>query len=235
MLKPVKQATPWINSFVLVEGKDKQGNLKLRICLDTTNLNKAIVQEPYHFQTLEDAAHMLAEACVISICDCRKGYWHQQLDEASSFLSTFNTELGRFWYTFKPLGATVAVNVFQRKLDECFGKLKQVIIITDDIMVVWYKPDHSNHDQAFTSLLQTTQKCNVKLNFDKLQYKQNEVNFFGGTYTTSGNKPARGKASAITTMPSLTNKKQVELFIGMINYFSKSSPRLSELADPIRE
>ena len=31
VLKPVNQATPWINSFVLVEGKDKQGNLKLRI------------------------------------------------------------------------------------------------------------------------------------------------------------------------------------------------------------
>ena len=95
-----------------------------------------------------------------------------------------------------PFGATVAVDVSQRKFDEYFGKLKQVIIIEDDIMVVGYKPDHSDHDQAFTSLLQTAQKCNVKLNFDKLQYKQNEVHFFGETYTTSGCKPARSKVSA---------------------------------------
>ena len=27
ILKPVQEATPWINSFVLVEGTDKQGNL----------------------------------------------------------------------------------------------------------------------------------------------------------------------------------------------------------------
>ena len=26
IIKPVKEATPWINSFVLVEGKDKSGN-----------------------------------------------------------------------------------------------------------------------------------------------------------------------------------------------------------------
>ena len=95
---------------------------------------------------------------------------------------------------------------FQRKLDECFGELKQFIIITDDIMVVGYKPDHSDHDQAFTSLLQTGQKCNVKLNYDKLQYKQNEVDFFVETYTTSGLKPARNKLSAITAMPSPTKK-----------------------------
>ena len=53
VLKQVNQETPWINSFVLVEGKDKLGNLKLRICLDPTNLNKAIVHEPYHFKTLK--------------------------------------------------------------------------------------------------------------------------------------------------------------------------------------
>ena len=30
-------------------------------------------------------------------------------------------------------------------------------------MIVANKPDHSDHDQAFTTLLQTAQKCNVKL------------------------------------------------------------------------
>ena len=54
-----------------------------------------------------------------------------------------------------PFGATVAGDMFQRNLDECFGKLKQVFIVADDIMVVGYKPDHSDHDQVFTSLLQT--------------------------------------------------------------------------------
>ena len=147
----------------------------------------------------------------------------------------FNTELGRFQYTVMPFRSIVAGDVFQRKLDECFGKFKQAIIITDDIMVVGYKPDHSDHDQAFTSLLQTAQKCNVKLNFDKLQYKQNEVYFFHETYTASGHKPTRSKVSAITPMPSPTNKKQVQSFIGMINYLSKFSLRLSELAELIRE
>ena len=147
----------------------------------------------------------------------------------------FNTELGRFQYTVMPFGATVAGDVFQQKLDGCFGKLKKVIIIADDIMVVGYKPDHGNHNQAFTYLLQTAEKCNVKLSCDKLQYKQDEVNFFGETYTTSGCKPAKSKVSSITDMPPPTNKKQVQPFIGMINYLSKFSVRLSELAEPIRE
>ena len=37
MLKPVQEATPLINSLVLVKGKDKSGNLKFKICFDPTN------------------------------------------------------------------------------------------------------------------------------------------------------------------------------------------------------
>ena len=43
ILKPVHQATLWINSFVLVECKVKLHNLKLHIGLDPTNCNKAII------------------------------------------------------------------------------------------------------------------------------------------------------------------------------------------------
>ena len=47
-----------------------------------------------------------------------------------------------------------------------------------------YKADHSDHDTAFTRLLQTAHENNGKLNFKKLQYKQTQVDFFGETYTT---------------------------------------------------
>ena len=67
VLKPVHEATSWINSFVLLVGKDKLEHLKLRICLDPTNLDNAIVREPYHFKTPEDIAHLLADACIMTV------------------------------------------------------------------------------------------------------------------------------------------------------------------------
>ena len=96
VLKPVQEATPWINSFVLIKGTDKQGKPKLQICLDPTNLNKVIIREPYHFKTLEDISHLLADATIMTILDCKKGYWHQELDEVSSYITTFNMEFGRY-------------------------------------------------------------------------------------------------------------------------------------------
>ena len=161
VLKPVQEGTPWINSFVLVKGTDQQGKPKLRICLDPTNLTKAIIREPYHFKTPEDISHLLANST-------KKGYWHQELDKASSYVTTFNIEFGRYYYTVIPFGATVAGDVFQRKLNQCFGHLQNVIVIADDIMVVVKQPNHKDHDLALTMLLNTTRKCNVCLNYEKL-------------------------------------------------------------------
>ena len=107
VLKLVQETTPWINSFVLIEGTDKQGKPKLRICLDPTNLNKAIIRELYHFKTPEDISHLLADSTIMTIMGCRKGYWHQDLDETSSYLATFNMEFGRYQYTVILFGTSI--------------------------------------------------------------------------------------------------------------------------------
>ena len=105
-------------------------------------------------------------------------------------------------------------------------------------MTLWLlaiNPTTGDHDVALTNLLETARKSNIHLNYDKLAYKKTEVNFFGKTYTTDGHKPAQSKVSAISEMPPPTSKKQVQSFIGMVNYLSKFLARLSELAEPIRE
>ena len=65
----------------------------------------------------KDIAHLLADACIMTVCDCKKEYWHQKLDEASSYLTTFNMEFSRYRYTVMPFGITVARDIFQRKLE----------------------------------------------------------------------------------------------------------------------
>ena len=235
VLLPVNKATPWINSFILIEKRDNHGQVKLRICLDPTNLNKAVTREPYHFWTPDDIAHLLADACILTVCDCKKGYWHQTLDEASSYLTTFNTDIGRYRFTVMPFGITVTGDIFQWKLDKCFGHIKNLIVIVDDIMVIGKNDNHKDHNLAFTTLLQTARKCNVKLNYDKLKFKCTEVNFYGKTYTTDGHKPVQNKITAIIEMPPPSMKKEVQSFIGMINYLTKFLPRLTKLSKLIRE
>ena len=57
-----------------------------------------------------------------------------------------------------PFGTTVAGDVFQRKLDQCFGHLQNVIVIANDIMVIVKQPNHKDHDQPLTAFLNTGKK-----------------------------------------------------------------------------
>ena len=63
-----------------------------------------------------------------------------------------------------PFGITIAGDVFQQKLDQCFSHLKNVIITADDIMVVG--KSQKEHDLALTTLLEMARKCNVWLNYN---------------------------------------------------------------------
>ena len=66
-----------------------------------------------------------------------------------------------------PFSIKVAGDVFQQKHDQCFGHIKNVIVIADDIMVIGKKQNHRDHDVALTSLLETARRNNVCLNYDK--------------------------------------------------------------------
>ena len=101
-------------------------------------------------------------------------------------------------------------------------------------MIAGKKQNHCDHGQVLTTLLETARKCNMKLKYEKLQYRKEEVDLLvRPTPQVVGS--LKNKVSAITKMPAPTSKKQVQSFIGMINYLSKFSARLSEIVEPIRE
>jgi len=230
VIMPQNDPTPWINSFVIVEAKDK-----IRICLDPTNLNKAVIREPYHYRTPDDIYHKLAKAKFFSVVDLKKGYWQIPLDEESSYLTTFNTPFGRFRFTRVPFGITVSGDAFQRKIDSVYNRLNMVTGIADDMLIWGEKEDGSDHDLAFTEFMQTTRANNLKLNYDKIQYKTKSVSFFGERYTTDGHRPADDKVKAILEMKTPTDVAGVQTFMGTIQFLAKYSPRVAELSEPLRQ
>ena len=86
--------------------------MKIRIFLDPTNLNAAVIHEPWFSKSPDDVACMLPDAVIITTTDCTKGFWHEAFDEESSYLTTFGTEFGRFRFTVMPFGISVTSDVF---------------------------------------------------------------------------------------------------------------------------
>jgi len=86
IIVPVTEPTQWISSMVVVPKK----NGTLRICLDPKDLNMAIQREHYPLPTIEDIATRLHGAKLFTVLDVKSGFRHVQLDEPSSYLTTFH-------------------------------------------------------------------------------------------------------------------------------------------------
>ena len=59
------------------------------------------------------------------------------------------------------------------------------------------------------------------------------MEFFGKPYAAQGCKPSNTKVKAITEMPKPTNLKDLQTFLEMVQYLSKFSPRIAEIAEPL--
>ena len=74
-----------------------------------------------------------------------------------------------------PFGVKVSGDAAQRKTDEIYNPLPNVIGITNDIIIWGDKEDGSDHDTALAHFLQVTRENGLRINFGKIQYKTTKV------------------------------------------------------------
>ncbi|XP_048589536.1 uncharacterized protein K02A2.6-like [Nematostella vectensis] len=234
VIEPVDTPTDWVNSIVLTETTNDKGEItKIRVCLDPRDLNKWIKREHHYTKTVDEVVTQLSDAEYFTLIDAKKGYWHVPLDNESSYLTTFGTPFGRFKFTRLPFGLVVSQDIFQRQLGSALEGLNGVTGIADDIFV--YGSTEEEHDRNLTDLMGRAQEKGIVFNAEKLQFKCNEVSFFGHTWSPEGVRPDNKKVSAILDMEAPKDTKNLQSFLGLVNYLTRYSGQLATLTAPLRE
>ena len=138
-----------------------------------------------------------------------------------------------------PFGISVAPEEFECKLQEKLTGLEGVEILRDDLLVVGYgdtqEEADANHDENLRKLLDRAREVKLKLNSKKMNLKKPQVKFMGHVIGKDGLKPDPDKVKAVENMPKPTCKKETLSLLGFINYLAKFLPRLSEVAQPLRD
>ena len=117
----------------------------------------------------------------------KKGYWMVRLHPDSRPLTCMSIDIGRFQWTWLPMGTVVASDVFRRKEMKYFTMSPGVTGIVDDMVI--YRKSIKEHDKHFLNFLSVVQKNNLKLNALKLQFQLKEVSFFGHNWSSKGISP----------------------------------------------
>jgi transposase InsO family protein len=162
-----------------------------------------------------------------------------ELDDESSYLTTFETPYGKYRWKRMPFGISPAPEEFQRRLDNALAGLPGVVAVHDDIIVfgkgATEQEGGEDHDKNFLRLLQRCREQGIKLNKDKVEYKQKEISYLGHILSRQGLKPDPKKISAVQQLPTPEDKQAIQRLLGVVGYLQKFAPNLSDAAAPLRE
>ena len=229
IIKPINEPTNWVSSLVIVE----KSNGKLRICLDPRNLNKAIKRPQHAVPTTEEILAKLAHAKIFTKLDASNAYWQIPLDEESSKLVTFNTPFGRYRFLRMPYGIHSASDVCQSRISQMIDNIECVVNSQDDI-IIWAENRDKLRERTI-KVFKSLKEHGLVLNKDKCQFEQTEITFLGHKITSEGIFPDDKKIEAIINMPYPQNVKELQRFMGMINYLGKFIPSLSDKTVNLRK
>ena len=122
--------------------------------------------------------------------------------------------------------------MFQHKIDKIFNDMPNVFGIAHNILVIGYNKDGAEHEEAVYDVLRQCQDVNLKLNKEKCHFRCTSIPFFGKV-VLRGVQPDPQKVKALNEMPVPKNKKELEAFLGIINYLDKFSPGTAEVCKPL--
>ena len=120
IIKEQVEPTSWVSSVSFL----RKPNGEVRVCLDPSNLNKAIIRE-HHKPMMVEIAHELAGATVYTKADALKAFLQIHLMHEASLLTTFNSHKEWLQFLRMPFGAKMSQDVFQlwmnAFLEQCPG------------------------------------------------------------------------------------------------------------------
>ena len=222
------EPSEWCSGIVVVP----KPNGNIRICVDLTMLNKAVVRPRYQLPTVDYTLAQLKQAKVFTKLDANAGFHQVKLSEDSQLLTTFLTPFGRFCYTRLPFGISSGPEYFTAKMNQILRET-DVHCQMDDILVA--TEDVPDHERVLFPVLQKLQDAGVTLNPDKCEFMTDKITFVGHTITAKGIQAENRKVQAIVEMDTPSNIHELRRFLGMANQMAKFSPNLTELTKPLRE
>ena len=105
--------------------------------------------------------------------------------------------------------------------------------ITYNIIV--FGTDEQDHDRNLHDLMLQARRCGLVFNPDKCVIRTTEVSFFGMVYTVEGVRPDPKKTREIADLPSPTCVKELQQFMGMVQYLAPFIPKLSDKTSVMRD
>ncbi|UYV83534.1 K02A2.6-like [Cordylochernes scorpioides] len=204
----------------------------IRICGDyRSTVNTIVESDTFPVPAVADLQVNLAGGKVFSKLDLKDAYQQLVVDEETAELLAINTHKGLFKVNRLPFGVSCAPGIFQRRMESLIAKIPGVVVYLDDILVTG--KDEMEHDLRLREVLKSIQRMGLALKKEKCEFKKSSLIFLGCRIDAEGIHPTEEKCEAIKNFPKPENKKELQSFLGLLNFYSKFLKDRTTVLEPL--
>src|SRR5258705_1205890 len=212
--------------------KKKDGSL----CLmqDYQKLNEITVKNSSPPPLVSNVLTHLHNAEFFTVLDLQWGFNNVQIKEGDEWKAAFQTNQGLFEPTVMFFGLCNSPVTFQMMMNNIlrdFIHNGKAICYMDDILI--YSCTLSNHWQIICQVLTTLHKWRLFLKPEKCKFEQKEVEYLGLVILKDHVAMDPTKVHGVTEWPTPTKVKEVQSFLGFVNFYQKFIRNFSDVACPL--
>ena len=185
----------------------------------------------YPVPNIHDFTTNLSGCKVFSKIDLVKGYYQVPVNHADIEKTAVITPFGLFEFLQMPFGLMNSGCTFQRLMDEVLGDLPHTFVYVDDLLVA--SPDAVSHRQHLREVLMRLRDAGLVINPKKCVFGVNKVEFLGHEVSADGIRPLESRVKAVQDFPPPRDVKQLQRFLGMINFYRRFLPSLALIVSPL--
>ena len=222
--------SPWASPVILVPKKDGS----TRMCIDYRRLNAQTSTEQWPLPRINDILDGMTGSTWFTALDLKSGYHQIQMSSKSIPMTAFITPDGHYEFLRVPFGLKNAPAHFSKIMYQILGDLNQFVkIYLDDITI--HSSSFKEHLQHLNIVIMRLRQANIKLNHSKCTWCSKRIKILGHIISAEGIAMDPAKISAIENMLPPKTVKQLQVFLGMANYYRKFIFNFAKIIKPLYE
>jgi hypothetical protein len=225
--------SPWNFPLTVAAKKDLLGNkVDVRVCLDSRALNAKLKEFKYPVPRIMQMYEQVAGHEFYSSIDLRDAYmqWALHPDDQDKLVFTHGKR--RLRSVRAMFGLAPMTSYYQHGMDLILADCASFALsYIDDIVVFSHSlTDHIVHLQKVLRLLT---KIGLRVNKAKCQLFRSSMILLGFMISKEGSWPETRKLECLWDWPQPCSGKEIQRFLGFVNYFRRYVPLMAKLAAPL--
>lgn len=205
---------------------------EIRLCGDyRSTVNESTESDTYPMPTANEVFATIAGGKFFTTLDLDRAYTQVIVNNDTAKLLTLNTCKGLYTVHRLAFGVKACPGIFQRLMTSLLAGISGVAVLIDDVIISGHTMVEMQ--ERLDAVLARIERAGLRLNKRKCKFVKEQVEFLGFVIDAGGIHPAPSKIESIVNTPEPKNKRELQAFLGLYNFYERFVPRKATLLEPL--